>query len=207
MAPAPHAQPLREEEADPTPLGQFARWYREAEAADVAMPEAMALATSTPQGAPSVRMVLLKGFDADGFRFFSNADSRKGRELDANARAGLLFHWPALGRQVRIEGRVERLPRAETERYARSRPRGSQLSALASPQSEVVQDRAWLERRVEELERRHAGEPVPVHPSWTGYRLAPELYEFWQNRDDRLHDRLRYRPAGGGRWTLERLAP
>ena len=166
----------------------------------------MAVATATADGAPSVRMVLLKGDDERGLVFFTNYASRKGEELEQNARAALLFHWPALGRQVRIEGPVTRVDRSESEAYARNRPRASQLSALASPQSRPVPDREWLERRVEELDREHAHAELPVRDDWGGYRLHPEAWEFWQHRDNRLHDRHRYERAADG-WTIERLAP
>lgn len=168
--------------------------------------EAMAVATATPDGAPSVRMVLLKGFDERGLVFFTNYSSRKGEDLEGNPRAALLFHWQPLGRQVRVEGAVSRVDRAESEAYARSRPRGSQLSALASPQSQVVPDREWLERRVEDLDREHAGEELPVRDDWGGYRLEPEAWEFWEHRDNRLHDRHRYERTPEG-WRVERLAP
>ncbi|MGZ4202898.1 MAG: pyridoxamine 5'-phosphate oxidase [Thermoleophilaceae bacterium] len=191
-------------ELDRDPLTQFAAWFAEAGEAGIRMPEAVALATATPDGAPSARMVLMKGFDERGFVFFTNYESRKGAELAANPRAALLFHWDALGRQVRIEGPVERTSREESGDYMRSRPPGSQLSALASPQSRPVESREWLEARVAELAG--AGEqPLPEH--WGGYRLRPESYEFWQHRDDRLHDRIAYRPAPGGAWTRERLGP
>jgi pyridoxamine 5'-phosphate oxidase len=189
---------------DPDPLRQFAAWFAEARDSGIPMPEAVALATATPDGAPSARMVLMKGFDERGFVFYSNYESRKGRELEANPRAALLFHWDALGRQVRIEGPVERTSRAESEEYIRSRPLQSQLSALASPQSRPVESREWLEARVAELAA--ADEPqLPDH--WGGYRLRPESYEFWEHRDDRLHDRIAYRPRAGGGWLTERLAP
>ncbi len=168
--------------------------------------EAMALATATPDGAPSARMVLLKGLDERGLVFFTNYSSRKGRELEGNGRAALLFHWPAVGRQVRVEGPVARVDRSESEAYARSRPRESQLSALASPQSEVVPDREWLERRVEELDREHAGRELPLREDWGGYRVEPDTWEFWENRDNRLHDRHRYLRTADG-WRVERLAP
>ncbi len=149
-------------------------------------------------------MVLMKGFDEHGFVFFSNYESRKGAELAANPRAALLFHWDSLGRQVRIEGPVARVSAAESAEYIRSRPRLSQLSALASPQSRPVASRELLEARVAELDT--AGE-LPLPANWGGYRLPPESFEFWQHRDDRLHDRLVYRPSPSGGWTLERLAP
>jgi pyridoxamine 5'-phosphate oxidase len=188
------------------PLALFQSWLDEARASDGLEAEAMALATATPEGEPSVRMVLLKGVDERGLVFFTNYASRKGDELALNPNAALLFHWPALGRQVRVEGPVARVERAESEAYARSRPRESQLSALASPQSRVVPDRAWLERRVAELDREHAGGELPVHEDWGGFRVEPAAWEFWEHRDNRLHDRLRYERAGHG-WRVERLAP
>jgi pyridoxamine 5'-phosphate oxidase len=188
------------------PLTLFQRWLEEARAAAGYDADAMAVATATREGAPSVRMVLLKGFDERGLVFFTNYSSRKGEELERNPRAALLFNWPELGRQVRIEGPVSRVERAESEAYARSRPRQSQLSALASPQSQVVPDREWLERRVEELDREHAGAELPVREDWGGYRVEPEAWEFWEHRDNRLHDRHRYERTPGG-WRVERLAP
>jgi len=153
-----------------------------------------------------VRMVLMKGLDERGAVFFTNYGSRKGEELAENPRAALLFHWPALGRQVRIEGPVSRVERAESEAYARNRPRESRLSALASPQSRPIPDRDWLERRVEELDRRHAGAELPVREDWGGFRVEPVIWEFWEHRDNRLHDRHRYERTADG-WTVERLAP
>jgi pyridoxamine 5'-phosphate oxidase len=188
------------------PVTLFQSWLDEARAAEGMNAEAFAVATSTPGGEPSVRMVLMKGFDERGIVFFTNYASRKGRELEGNPRAALLFNWPALGRQVRVEGPVTRVDRAESEAYARSRPRESQLSALASPQSEPVPDREWLEQRVAELDRAHAGAELPVREDWGGYRVEPEAWEFWQHRDNRLHDRHRYERAAGG-WRVERLAP
>jgi pyridoxamine 5'-phosphate oxidase len=193
-------------ELDPDPLAQLRRWYDEAVAADAFEAEAAALATATPYGRPSVRMVLTKGFDERGISFFTNYASRKGAELEANPVAALLLHWPELGRQVRMEGSVERVSRAETESYAHSRGRGSQLSALASPQSRPVPSREWLEQRVAELDAEHAGAELPVRDDWGGYRLHPEAWEFWQHRDNRLHDRFRYLRQDGG-WRIERLAP
>ena len=188
------------------PLTLFESWLEEARAAEGLNAEALAVATATSAGEPSVRMVLLKGFDERGIVFFTNYSSRKGGELEQNPRAALLFHWPVLGRQVRVEGPVTRVAREESEAYARSRPRQSQLSALASPQSRPVPDREWLERRVEELDREHAGAELPVREDWGGYRVEPEAWEFWQHRDNRLHDRHRYERTAGG-WHVERLAP
>jgi pyridoxamine 5'-phosphate oxidase len=188
------------------PLTVFQSWLDEARAAEGPNAEAFAVATATPAGEPSVRIVLMKGFDERGIVFFTNYSSRKGLELEQNPRAALLFHWPALGRQVRVEGRVTRVDRAESEAYARSRPRESQLSALASPQSEPVPGREWLERRVEELDREHAGAELPVRDDWGGYCVEPQVWEFWQHRDNRLHDRHRYERTADG-WLVERLAP
>jgi pyridoxamine 5'-phosphate oxidase len=200
----PRERPLDEAEVDPDPLRQFAAWFEEARAAGVRAPEAMALATAAADASPSVRMVLLKGFDERGFVFFSGYESRKGAELAANPRAALLFYWDPLGRQVRIEGPAERVPGAESDAYFRTRPRGAQISAGVSPQSNVVESRASLEARAAELEARSGELPRP--PTWGGFRLAPETYEFWQHRANRLHDRLRYRREGND-WTIERLAP
>jgi pyridoxamine 5'-phosphate oxidase len=151
-------------------------------------------------------MVLTKGFDEHGIVFFTNYSSRKAGELEANPHAALLFHWRELGRQVRLEGEVSRVPRPETEAYARGRSRESQLSALASPQSQPVPSREWLERRVAELDAQHARAELPVREDWGGYRLAPVAWEFWQHRPNRLHDRFRYLPEEGG-WRIERLGP
>jgi pyridoxamine 5'-phosphate oxidase len=203
-------EPLREQDAAADPLAQFAAWSEQAGAAGVREVEAAALATASADGVPSVRMLLVKSFDERGFVFFTNYASQKGRELAANPSAALLFHWDPLGRQVRIVGRVERASDEETASYVRTRARRSQLSALASPQSEVIDDRAALERRVAELERRYADDaelPLPLPSQWGGFRLAPATYEFWQQRIDRLHDRLRYRRAVDGEWVIERLAP
>jgi len=189
--------------ADPHAL--FARWYAEAHAAGLPQPDAMALATADSDRRPSVRMVLLKDHGAEGFVFYTNARSRKGRDLAANPRAALLFYWAPLHRQVRIEGPVEPLPAAESDAYFGSRPRGARLGALASPQSAVIASRDELERRVDELEHRHPDQvPRPAH--WGGYRVIPESIEFWLGRPDRLHDRVRYTRTADS-WLRERLAP
>jgi pyridoxamine 5'-phosphate oxidase len=202
-----HFLPLLETDVDGDPLRQFAAWFGDAQRAGLEMPEAAALATATAGGAPSVRMVLVKHFDERGFVFFSNYDSRKAQELAANPRAALLFHWEPLGRQVRIEGAAAQTSAEESARYVRSRPRGSQLSALASPQSQPVESRQVLEERVVELAARHAGGDLPLPEAWGGFRVTAERYEFWQHRPDRLHDRLRYMLVADGGWRIERLAP
>lgn len=204
---AEFAQPLREVDADPDPLRQFAAWFAHAAAAGVRAPEAAALATATPDGFPSVRIVLVKEANADGFVFYSNYTSRKGAELAANPRAALVFYWDPLGRQVRVEGRVQRTSAAKSAEYVRSRPRASQLSALASPQSAVIEGRGQLEARVRDLAARYEGVELPLPDSWGGFRLLPQTLEFWQHREDRLHDRLRYTRDRDGRWLRGRLAP
>jgi pyridoxamine 5'-phosphate oxidase len=201
-----HGIPLREDDLDSDPIRQFASWCGEAGTAGVREPEAAALATASAAGVPSVRMVLVKAFDERGFVFFSSYTSRKGREIGANPYAALLFHWDPLGRQVRIEGAVEHTSAEESAAYIRSRPRSSQLSALASPQSQTIDSREGLERLVRDLERRYADCDLPLPSSWGGFRLLAESVEFWQQRHDRLHDRLRYHRAGD-RWLIERLAP
>jgi pyridoxamine 5'-phosphate oxidase len=198
---------LFERDADPDPFGQFDRWFREAQGSGGPQPEAMALATTTPDGHPSVRMVLLKGIDRRGLIFYTNAGSQKGRELAGNPRAAVVLYWFELHRQVRVSGTVELLAREETEQYFRTRPRDAQLSALASQQSQVVSSRDELERTVTGLQRRYEGQEVPLPEEWSGMRLVPESFEFWQGRPDRLHDRLRYTPVPGNGWKTERLQP
>ncbi|HTA36012.1 MAG TPA: pyridoxamine 5'-phosphate oxidase [Solirubrobacteraceae bacterium] len=204
-----YGQPLREQDVDADPLRQIASWSEQAREAGVREPEAAALATASADGAPSVRMLLVKHFDEHGFVFFTNYDSQKARELTANPHASLLFHWDALGRQARIVGPVERTSEQESAEYVRSRPYASQLSALASPQSHVLDSRATLEQRVAELEQEYDGQELPLPADWGGFRLRPVTIELWQQRHDRLHDRLRYRRSveHEASWIVERLAP
>jgi pyridoxamine 5'-phosphate oxidase len=199
------ARPLDEGDLDRDPFRQFEAWFADA-ATRVRVPEAMAIATATSAGEPSLRMVLLKGFDEHGFVFFTGYESRKGRELAANPHAALLFYWDPLGRQVRVEGSVAKVARDESERYFHSRPRGAQIAALGSRQSTVIGGRAELDTRYAELERELDGREVPLPPQWGGLRLVPTAFEFWQHRENRLHDRLGYRREGD-RWLIERLSP
>lgn len=191
---------------DADPIRQFDAWYAEARAAGAPLPEACAVASVSPDGRPSARMVLLKGTDERGFVFATNYSSRKGRELDATPRAALLFYWHALGRQVRIEGAVERVTREESDAIFLARPRASRISALASRQSEPLASREALEARVEELERELEGREVERPDFWGGYRVIPDAIEFWQHDDDRLHHRSLYRRVGDG-WEIEGLQP
>ena len=192
---------LSEADLDQDPLRQFDTWFHAARKAGMRAPEAMALATATPDGAPSARMVLLKGADERGFVFFTSYESRKGSELEANPRAALLFYWEPLGRQVRVEGRVERASAEESDAYFASRAPGSRAGAAASRQSRPLAERSELDRAVAEL-----GDDVPRPEWWGGYRLRPERYEFWQHRENRLHDRFRYEREGSG-WRIQRLYP
>ena len=195
-----------EADADPDPFRQFQLWFEQASGAGILEPNAMALATATPEGVPSARMVLLKGFDERGFAFYTNYESRKGAELTANPHAALVFFWVDLARQVRIEGSVERVSAQESDTYFHSRPQGSQLSAATSHQSAILPDRAALEREVERLAERYAGQDIPRPEFWGGFRVVPTTIEFWQGRPNRLHDRLRYR-RDAERWIIERLSP
>jgi len=188
------------------PLELFEHWFAEAKRAGVEVPEAMTLATATGGGVPSARMVLLKGADEDGFVFYTGYGSRKSDELEQNQRAALVFYWRPIGRQVRVEGPVERVSEPESAAYFATRPRGSQLAAWASQQSRPLRSREELDRRYAELEREYEGRDVPLPPHWGGYRLHPEAIEFWEHRENRLHDRLRYTRAREG-WKAERLSP
>jgi pyridoxamine 5'-phosphate oxidase len=194
---------------DADPVSMFRRWFADTVAAGVHEPNAMVVTSVSMSGGPSARMVLLKAVDERGFVFYTNYDSRKGRELDAEPASALLFPWHELQRQVRVEGRAERVSREESEAYFASRPRGSQLGAWASPQSDEVASRQELEQRYAEVEARFAdSEEVPLPPSWGGFRVVPDVVEFWQGRKGRMHDRLVYRRAGDeGPWSIERLAP
>jgi pyridoxamine 5'-phosphate oxidase len=196
--------PPATDDADPIEL--FTSWFEAARGAGILLPEAVALATATADAVPSARMVLLKGVDARGFVFFTNYESRKARELDANPRAALCFHWTVLQRQVRVTGRVARVEEDESAEYFATRPRGSQIGAWASQQSRSLPSREELERAVSDLGEKFAGEAVPLPPFWGGYRLEPEEIEFWQGRADRLHDRLVFTRAGAG-WSTRRLYP
>lgn len=199
---------LGEQDLAADPILQFEAWFSQALEAEVPEPLAMTLATADPDGRPSARIVLMRGYDDRGFTFFTNYESRKGRELDRNPHAALVFFWPALERQVRIEGRVVRVAEDESDDYFHSRPAGSRLAAWASDQSAVVPDRAVLERRFEEIRQRYQEDAaIPRPPNWGGYRVVHELVEFWQGRPSRLHDRLRYARLPDGSWHVERLAP
>jgi pyridoxamine 5'-phosphate oxidase len=198
---------LAEKDLARDPFRQFEKWFQEAEAAKIVEPNAMVVATATRDGRPSARTMLLKGVDGRGFVFFSNYESRKGRELDVNPRATLLFPWIALERQVIVEGAVAKVAPEESEAYFHSRPPTNQLGAWASPQSSIVPVRKVLEDALRELEKKYAGLEVPRPPHWGGWRLTPETVEFWQGRRSRLHDRLRYRRGKDGGWSVERLAP
>ena len=198
---------LLEKDLARDPFRQFDKWFQEAEAAKIPEPNAMVCSLATTDGRPSSRIVLLKAVDGRGFVFYTNYDSRKGRELAANPRASLLFPWIAMERQVTIEGTVTRLTREESAAYFHSRPLASQLGAWASPQSTILPNRAALDDAYKAIEKKYAGEEIPLPPHWGGYRVSPESVEFWQGRRSRLHDRLRYRREKSGDWIVERLAP
>ncbi len=197
---------LPEEEAGDDPLALFHIWYQDAIGSGVYLPESMALGTATPDGKPSVRLVLLKGYDERGFVFFTNYGSRKAAELEVNPEATLIFHWAILQRQIRLEGTVQRITEVESEAYFRSRTRGSQIGAWASRQSESLANRKELEERVKEYEAKFKGEEVPLPPFWGGYRLKPQSIEFWQGRANRLHDRIKFVRQKGD-WARLRLYP
>jgi pyridoxamine 5'-phosphate oxidase len=197
---------LSKDSIDANPIRQFQSWYDDVLAAGIPDADAMTLATATKDARPSARVVLLKGFDDNGFVFYTNYLSRKAHELNENPQACLLFYWSGLWRQVRLEGAVEKISEEESERYFQSRPLGSKLGAWASNQSEVIDNRETLEERFVELQKGF-GENVPRPTHWGGYRLKPNAIEFWQGRDNRLHDRLRYRLQENGAWVIERLGP
>jgi len=198
---------LDEKSADPNPLKLFRRWFDEAIASGSRLPDAMTLATATKDGKPSARMVLLKQADEQGFVFYTNYNSRKARELDENPYAALVCYWVQLDRQVRVEGSVERVTAQESDEYFRTRPRESQLGAIASPQSEVIVSREFLEQRFRDFDAMYRDRTVARPAHWGGYRLKPEMIEFWQNRPGRLHDRILYERQADGTWTIKRLAP
>ncbi len=199
---------LDESHCDASPIRQFGKWFVEARAAKLPEPNAMTLSTATIDGKPSGRIVLLKQFDDEGFVFYTNYSSRKSEEINSNPHAALTFYWAELERSVRVEGSVEKVERGMSERYFARRPKGSKLGAWVSQQSEVVDGRQPIEKRLAELEQQYANtEEVPAPEFWGGFRVVPESIEFWQGRQNRLHDRLRYRKAGSEEWRLERLWP
>ena len=193
--------------ADKDPFTQFEEWFAFAEEANIALPEAMTLATASPDGSPSARIVLLKQVGPEGFVFFTNYESRKGDELTANPKAALVIHWTILERQVRIEGKVERISHPESEAYFRSRPRGSRIGAWASQQSRPLDDRSELEKRVLNHEQQYENQEIPLPPHWGGFRVIPERIEFWQGRINRLHERLVFQKSDSGDWETHLLFP
>ena len=200
-------QQLLEQDLDPNPFAQFKRWFDEACATQQPLPESMTLATASPDGAVAARIVLLKAFDEHGFVFFTNYNSPKGAQLHENPRAALVFWWPPPDRQVRIEGAVCRVTEQESDAYWATRPRGSQLGAWTSEQSRVIAGRGDLDGRFEELAATYHERPIPRPPHWGGYRVIPTMFEFWQGRPDRLHDRFCYRLRDAKDWIIERLSP
>ena len=198
---------LTRKNVDPNPFKQFEQWFQAATEAEPVLPEAVSLATATREGRLSSRMVLLKDFDETGFVFYSNYESRKGLELAENPNAALVFYWRQLERQICITGTVSKVSREESEAYFRTRPRGSQIGALTSSQSQVVASREILENRFQQLMAEYEGGEIPLPSYWGGYRLSPDTIEFWQGRSDRLHDRFLYKRQPGGPWQLERLSP
>ena len=198
---------LTEKDLARDPFRQFEKWFQEAEASKLVEPNAMIVASATRDGRPSARTMLLKSVDGRGFVFYTNYESRKGRELDANPHVSLVFPWFPFERQVVVEGTVTKVAREEAEAYFHSRPLASQLGAWASAQSTIIPGRKALEEAMKDLEKKYAGQPVPLPPYWGGYRVAPATVEFWQGRRSRLHDRLRYRRGSDGSWTVERLSP
>jgi pyridoxamine 5'-phosphate oxidase len=200
--------PLTERNCDSNPILQFERWFREARASDLTEPNAMTVATATPDGRPSARIVLLKEVSDLGFVFYTNYSSRKAAEIETNPFAALTFYWAELARQVRVEGKVRRIPREQSVAYFRSRPKGSQLGAWASHQSEVLPSRDLLDTKWAELQAQYAGEAeIPIPDFWGGYCVVPDVIEFWQGQTNRLHDRLRYRRNGEDGWLMDRLSP
>lgn len=200
-------QPLSSDSLDPDPIRQFAHWFQAAEQAELPLYNAMTLATADFQGKPSARIVLLKEVDYRGFVFYTNYNSKKGRELEEKPYASLVLLWLPLSRQVRIEGGVEKLEDSESDRYFESRPRGYQIEAHASHQSQVIKDRSFLEEQFQLLTKKYQGQRVPRPKHWGGYRVIPDSIEFWQEGDNRLHDRLLYRRDNHGHWQIERLSP
>ena len=198
---------LDEELIDPNPIRQFESWFNDAKAENLILPEATTLATATKDGRPSARLVLLKGLDDRGFVFYTNYKSQKARALDENPQASLVFYWPQLERQVRIEGTTTRVSPEESDAYFATRPRDSQIGALASPQSEVIANREVLEKRFDELQDSYRDRPIERPSHWGGYRLKPDRIEFWKGRPGRLHDRIVYELQPDGSWTIKRLAP
>lgn len=198
---------LTRKNVDPNPFKMFEQWFQEASEAEPVLPEAVSLATATREGRLSSRMVLLKDFDETGFVFYTNYESRKGMELAENPNAALVFYWRQLERQICITGTVSKVSREESEAYFRTRPRGSQIGALTSSQSQVVASREVLEKRFQQLMAEYEGREIPLPSYWGGYRLSPDTIEFWQGRSDRLHDRFLYKRQSGGPWQLERLSP